>query len=328
MRYYNITVLNQDGSPYLLPGTTTPAVWTSHPNGNNNPAAAQIEMDVPVTVLAAPNAAASVRIHGVPLSLIGQSADFNDKYIRVYGGMQKGLPLANPAQSGLLVAGNIQQAFGNWILTDQWLEFVIVPTKADQRANLNLSFQAAAGEPLGAAAARMLRTALAGATVVDNTSAKLVLPHVVTNVSRNLYEFSQWIKQVTAPIIPGSYSGIDILISEKTITLFDGTSPKTPLAIKFQDLIGQPTWIGPGEVQVTTVMRADLQPNDYIKLPDTLVTVAPSNPLVGPFNSGAGLKDRSVFQGSYLIAAMRHVGSFRTPDSHSWVTTMNCVPVT
>jgi hypothetical protein len=44
--------------------------------------------------------------------------------IQVFGGMSKGLPLANAVQSGLLMDGTIQQAWGNWQGTEQNINFV------------------------------------------------------------------------------------------------------------------------------------------------------------------------------------------------------------
>jgi hypothetical protein len=103
MRYYRIEI---DG------GST---VFTSYENGQNIPGALQVELDIPVAAMHSPgNAGAFVKIWGVPLSMISQASNLNNKAIKVYGGFQKGLPLANPKQAGLLVQDYTYQSFGNW----------------------------------------------------------------------------------------------------------------------------------------------------------------------------------------------------------------------
>jgi hypothetical protein len=94
-RYYRIEI---DGGP----------TYTSFNNGVTNPAALQVELDIPVAPFASPaSTGAFVKIWGIPLDDIRQSKDLRFKGIKVFGGFQKGLPLANPAQAGLLVQGYI-----------------------------------------------------------------------------------------------------------------------------------------------------------------------------------------------------------------------------
>ena len=112
MRFYRIEI---DG------GST---VFTSYANGQNIQGALQVELDIPVAAMHSPdNAGAFVKIWGVPLSMISQANNLNFKGIKVYGGFQKGLPLANPKQSGFLVRGFISQSFGNWQGTDNVARF-------------------------------------------------------------------------------------------------------------------------------------------------------------------------------------------------------------
>lgn len=310
MRYYLIRILNTDGTLF--------ATYTSHVNGQPDPGALQVEWDIPVTTLATPIGAASIKIWGVSLQTIGQSSDFNGKLIEVYGGMQAGLPLANPAQAGLLVRGVIWQAFGNWVMTNQWVEFVVVTDGGllDQAQNIVISWTK--GTPLADAIRQTLAVAVPTYALNINISPNLVLSETATGHYTSMVQFAQAVKSVSAAILGNGYQGVDVLISQDTFTVFDGSSPSTPKTISYLDLIGQPTWVDPATIQVTVVTRADLQPSDYITLPTTQVTTTAA--------SLSQYRDKSVFQGTFIINEMRHLGNSRQPDALSWVTAINCSP--
>lgn len=312
MRYYRLEISNTDGSPF--------AVFTSFPNGATDLGAPQIEFDVPVVPLATPgNGGASIKVWGVSLQTISQSRDFNGKLLRLYTGMQAGLPLANPAQAGLILEGAIFQAFGNWVQTAQWVEFIVITNGAELGQRLNIVLDWAKGATLADAIRQTLAVAAPSYKVDIAISPKLVLGQHEAGFYQNMVQFAQYLKQASAAIIGGDYQGVDVLLTEKAFTISDGTTAKAPKAINFQDLIGQPTWIDPATIQVMTVMRADLQPNDYVKLPETQVTTTAAA-------ATSIYRDRSVFQGAFRIDEMRHVGNLRQPDALAWVTTMNCRP--
>jgi hypothetical protein len=80
------------------------------------------------------------------------------------------LPLANPAQAGLLVQGYIWQAFGNWIGTDQSIDLIIAPgppppdiNNLSVPPNLTLNWQQ--GQSMSDAIKNALTTAYPGFTV-------------------------------------------------------------------------------------------------------------------------------------------------------------------
>lgn len=148
MRYYRILLIDpatgnaivQDSSRsygfVLSNDTGNASTWTSlnanasvYAAGGSNPGAQCVELDLTVAPLHAPDARAKpfVKIHGVPLAQINSAANLNGMFIGVWGGMSAGLPLANPAQSGLLVAGQVQQAFGNWFGLEQSLCMFVIP---------------------------------------------------------------------------------------------------------------------------------------------------------------------------------------------------------
>lgn len=310
MRYYSIQILEPDGTQFAL--------FTSLVNGKTDLGALQVEFDIPVTTLATPIGAASVKIWGVPLSTIGQASDFNGKLMKVFAGMQKGLPLANPAQAGLILQGSINQAFGNWIGNNQWVEFVVVTDGAMLGEQLNITLSWKKGVLLSTAIEQTLAVAAPDYSVTTSISENLVLGADEHGYYTSMLQFAQYLKTVSAAIIGGAYQGVDVLIADKTFKVFDGTTPTDPFPIDFNDLIGQPTWIDPGTIQVTTVMRADLEPTDYIRLPPGQVTTSAA--------SQSQYRDKSVFQGAFMINEMRHIGNFRQADALAWITVMNCSP--
>jgi hypothetical protein len=305
VRYYTISVLNSDGSAYQYNGA--PLVWTSFANGKTSLGALQVEIDAPVATLANPLGAAAVTIWGVPLAMIGQAANFNPTstttfQLKVEAGFKPGLPLATAAanQAGVIFQGAIQSCYGNWIGTNQWLRFIVTSDGGAAGQQLNISFNWKKGAPVSQAVQQTLQAALQGQgyTVNVNVSPNLVLPSDQPGTYNNLRQFAQYLNQITQPILGGTYNGVEILVSQKTVTVWDGTLTQTPTQIAYTDLIGQPTW-----------------------MPTTQVTIAPGNPLTPVSN-------KSIFQGTFGIKEMRHIGNFRQPDALAWITVMNAYPVT
>lgn len=315
MRYYKIVITD--------PATgAVRRTWTSlQDNGNFNPGALNIELDIPVTAYAVPMGAAYVRIWGISLQDIGRAANFNGANIAVYGGMSKGLPLANPNQAGLLVKGSIQQAFGNWVSTDMTLDLILQPRTGTIEAPLNIVLNWKAGTPLASALASTFSVAFPQLAQNINISPSLVLSHDAPGYYQTLPQLAQFVNEITRAIIGGSYPGVGIAIDDNTIYVFDGTqsvngtSPTKPKTINFVDLIGQPTWIDLLTIQAKCVMRADIAVGDYVKMPPSLATTSPQ--------SFSQYRQSSVFQGVFMANLIRHVGNFRQADANSWVTVIN-----
>lgn len=317
MRYYKIEI---DGGP----------TYTSFENGQNIRGALHVDMDIPVAPFSQPMGSAYVKVWGIPLKTISQASDFNRKGIKVYGGMQKGLPLADPAQSGLLVQGWIYQCFGNWIGTDQSLDIIIVPgdppakdKPIDTPKDLILNWKK--GQPLSEAMKSMLTTAYSGFTADINISSKLVALEDAVGYYSGLYEVGRWVKDMSRSLInQPKYQGVEILLNEKKFTVYDGTTTGSGGSnvknISFKDLIGQPTWILSPSIQFKCAMRADLKVGDQVKLPPTLVTNSAQA-------QSSLVNQRASFQGNFQISSVRHVGSFLQPDAYSWVSTFDAFPM-
>ena len=305
--------------------------YTSQVNGINDPGALNVEMDIPVTAFDTPIGAAYVRVWGISLRDIGQASNLNNNLISVFGGMAKGLPLANPKQFGLLTKGYIQQAFGNWIGVDMTLDLIIAagtgPNGLGQNAapkNITMNWQA--GTPLSGAIGNALSTAFPGIKQNINISPNLILPNHEPGPYPTIEEFSKYVRGISKSINKDpNYTGVSITMANNELQVSDATiegalpSGTSPKMIAFTDLVGQPTWIENRLIQITCVMRADLKIMDVIKLPPTLATTTAA--------SLSQYRDSSIFQGNFQIQTLRHVGNLRQPDARAWATTIEAYPM-
>lgn len=342
MRYYNIIITNPANNntivrPASLQAANLPATWCSTldgtPTGTPLSGAQNIELDIPVSIYSSPAGQAFLRIWGISLAEISQAFDLVGMNIAVYGGMGRGLPLANPAQAGCLVQGFIYQSLGNWQGTDQTLDLYIIPPiiGADNNATPpNLSLNWPANTPLAQAIDTMLATAFPAMKRSINISPALMQATPEVHIAPSLQSMARWITQRTQPILGGNYLGVEMTTKGNRIFVFDnGLAPPasvTPKVIAFQDLIGQPSWIEPRTVQFKTVMRADIGVGDFVQFDDQ-IQKAPLIATVAPA-SGFGtvlLKSRPTFRGQFQVNVMHHFGNFRAPTGDDWVTVFNAV---
>lgn len=291
---------------------------------------------MPVIDQATPQGFANLRVWGVSVQEIGQANDLAGKNIKVFGGMQKGLPLAKPQQSGLLVQGYVFQAFGNWIGVDMTLDIVIAPGSSPTggkpggggtlRAPKNIVLNWKAGTPIGAALKTTLETAFPGYTVKVATSPDVVPSTDQVGFYPTLEQLTQFAGLASLSINKDpKYAGVGITFGPgNVISVSDGTvappAGATPTQIAFEDMIGQPTWIERPNIQVKTVMRADLQVDSRFKLPPTLIqnTAQAESSLVN---------QRVSFQGGFSVISLRHVGHFRQPSADAWCTIIEGTPL-
>jgi hypothetical protein len=330
-RYYSIKITNQGGGLVTPAGVPAmgDATFTSYVNGQIQPNALDMEMDVSVAAFDTPgglgDTGSLVRVWGVPLQQLAQSANLNNNLIAVYGGFQKGLPLANPAQAGLLFTGYIQQAYGNWIETDMTLDLVVQagtgPTGNNNTgtraapANLVLNWQK--GQNLKDALQQALQTAFPGKTIQINISPNLVSQNEnMVGIYATMGEFSSVVQNLSRNVVnKQGYAGVKIVFDQDTIKVQDGTTQQTPKQILFQDLIGQPTWIGVNQVQIKCPMRADIKVLDQVSLPKAQFTTTPQ--------SQSQFRSNSTFTGNWFVTSVRHIGRFRQASADSWVTVID-----
>ena len=340
MRYYSVIITKADGTPYRfkslgnIPLTSLLPSGSQNPmTGQANPAALNVEFDMTASVFDAPDNNPWLRVWGLGLADIGSAANLTGLNVAVYGGMSKGLPLANPAQAGLLIKGQILAAWGNWIGTDQTVDMVFSAGVGvgGPDAPANFPFFWAAGTPLKAAIAQTLSTALPGLTQDINISPSLVLNYDVSGYYQSASQFADFIKELSVGIpVPGGgtideisgggYSGVKIVTNGQAARVFDGTTPTAASGIgqvAYQDLIGQPTWIAGGTISMKTILRADIHVGDTITIPPSLVTTA--SLAAAQFNAGLA-KSKTTFSGEFLVNQVHHYGNFRQADAASWAT--------
>jgi hypothetical protein len=243
------------------------------------------------------------------------------------GGFQKGLPLANPAQNGVLVEGQIFQAFGNWQGTNQTLDLVFFPTGLEPNNGVNFNWPA--NTPLKSALQQCFAQAFPGYKVnLDNLTAPLSQAAPESGIYSSLTTFGQYIQQRTQPMGASStgnknYPGVSIRIlsASKMIYAYDKTFKTVNLL--FQELIGQPTWIDPAQVSFKTPMRADIQVGDQIIFPQGVQQPFALN--FGVVAPGSPSSSKTAFQGAFGVQEVHHFANFRQPDAESWNTTFTAV---
>jgi hypothetical protein len=338
MRYYKIEIQDEGGQAVNRSNGSTIS-WTTHPNGVNappDPGALMCEFDLPVADFAAPMGEANgcyVRLYGISITDINQAQDLVNKNIAIYGGMGKGLPLAKPAQSGLLLQGRINQSFGNWQGRAMTLDLIITtltPTAGTAAAQpIVMSWKA--NQPLATAIRNTMQTAFPNYTLDIKISDRLVLANDEPGYWATMPQFAAWVQVIsrkiinldppqpgpwgTAADINGKYPGVSIVLNGKVLTVTDGSTASSPRELAYEDLIGQPTWIASFSIQVQTVLRADLQVGNFIRLPPgpTIVTAQ-------SMDSYTKLRNGLIFKGDFQIKALRHIGNSRDPSGSNWVT--------
>ena len=329
MRYYDLTLTNPKTGAVIKR-------WSSMPGGSYDPAALNVMFDMPVSVGDLPTGQHSIIVEGVSLqdltnaqqyatTINGDGTLSGGANLTLKGGMQAGLPLANPAQAGTLVNGAVFQSWGNWIGTDMALSFLVVPPAFRYNAPGNIVFNWQPGQKLSDSITQTLSTAYPQAPLKIEISPQLVAARPDIGYFSTFSQFAQHIKQLTQGLLNASYAGVRMTYSTSTIRVFDGTQP-TPIALlKFTDFVGQPTWIAQDKIQVKTVLRGDIQVGDFIEFPIGFQN-APGFVQTGQASYPTFYKYQSAIQGKFAVIQVRHVGNFRDPDGNAWVSIFNCVP--
>ena len=328
MRYYKIALTNADGSAPTAFPQTNGATWCSQINGANDPGALDCELDIQQSAFDTPVGGSFVRLYGVPLAQIVQSANLNhpspnQTNIDVYVGMAAGLPLANPAEQGLVVHGTVFPAFGNWIGTAMTLDLILSAYQGGAEHPVNIVHNQPAGMSLGTAVQNALSTAFPGSTPTIAVSPNLILPNTEIGIYGTLAQYAGYVRALSQKIMgnTSTYQGVRIGQQGKATLVTDGTqTSSTTKAIAFQDLIGQPTWYGLNQVSLKTVMRGDIAFGSTVTLPNTIATVQAQ--------SAPQFRQNSGFQGQFFVSKIRHMGRFRQPTGEAWVTVFDLVSLT
>ena len=319
MRYYELTITNTGGQVFQPSSTgdgfslgATGSTFSSFVNGRTIPGALNVEFDLPVYPFHTPQGRSIIRVWGIGLKMIGQASDLNGQNFKLAAGMKKGLPLANPAQAGVLAQGQIYQAFGNWEGVNQTLDLICNPGGLVPSNGIVFQWQARA--TLASAIATSLNQAFPtyeqNIAISDNL--KTPNSHTQDGTYPSLDTFSQYINELTqglgAQFAGSSYPGVQISISGNTFQVYDGTvaPPSAPTQLAFQDLIGQPTWISAATVAFKTVLRSDIAVGDQVKFPQGVIApYALTSPNAAV--PGAPSRSKTVFQGTFVITEVHHI---------------------
>jgi hypothetical protein len=303
-------------------GFTFASTSTGTVSGQNLPGALNVEFDIPVVPMHTPQGQAYIRVWGIGLPMIGQASQLAGMSIVLSAGMQKGLPLANPAQAGVLIEGEIFQAFGNWQGINQTLDLIVQPSGL--QPNTGVSFNWPANTPLKSALQTTLTAAFPGykPNFADLT-ANLTQAAPEAGTYPSLTTFAQYLQQRTQPMGASStgnknYPGVSIVVQSASKTLYVFDNPKKLVTLNFQDLIGQPTWINPGTINFKTVMRSDIAVGNKIKFP--LGVQAPFALTTAAAAPGLQASSKTAFQGVFEVNDIHYFANFRQPDAESWNT--------
>jgi len=299
-----------------------------------DPGALNIELDIPVLQLAKPQGAFRVKVHGVGLQMLGQAANLAGLRFQLKAGMSPGLPLANPAQAGIIAEGVVFQSWGNWAGTDQTLDMLInpgPPGTTDSIFDRNLSFFWPAGSSLYDAINAALDAALPEFKRQIFIDPSLTLNHDEAGWYATPSQWASYLLGITQPlgaqILGFNYPGVQVTVTGDTIFVFDGTQKASILTqLNFEDLVGQPTWVSGTQVSFQTVLRADIGIQNQVRFPPgIMLPYALTTPAAGATATTSSdfplpAKSRSVFQGNFVIQDVHHLGNFRDPSGDAWIT--------
>ena len=354
MRYYSLEIRNAAGQMLQVEksglgfawsdanqGATFSSTWTPWQTtsrqlvGQPNPSALNIYADLPVAPYHTPQGGSFVRIWGLGLQCLGQASDLNpvDNVFKTFvlrAGMSKGLPLANPNQAGIVAQGLIYQAFGNWTGTEQTLDLILMPGSGPTNSDVPISWNWARGQSLQSALQQMMTQAFPTYTANINISANLIAPSDQHGVYVSIAAFAKWLNAYTrklgAQTNGSGYTGVMIAPFGTGIYAWDGAGPVKPktVALQFQDLIGQPSWLEANTVLFQTTLRGDINWNDRVTFPTGVMPpFALTTPAAVYPNSPTASK--SAFQGTFIVnKELHHYANFRQDDAESWNTTFVC----
>lgn len=340
MRYYSITIPGVTFSSLANGGMVNGEITSLRSDGSTNPAALNVELDITQYPghQAGGDSRSYVRIWGLSLADLGRGYDLAGKEITVKVGMAQGYPLANPAQQGTIISGNILQAFGNWLGTEQTLDIILGPSQSgapsqsgESTPPVNITFTWKKGQKLSDLINQVVQQIYGqGAQIdssiqVDDTAGNRVAKQDMQGSYTSVTGFAQMIWDMTCT--QGKQDGVALWIDGKKFRAFE-TDPKSGSTsgsikqISFNDLLGQVTWYKPNSVTAKLVMRGDLVIGDTVKFPDQLVSTVTSASM--PAFGGTGRTSDSIsFSGTnFTIIQMQHWGNFRQPDAMAWNTTL------
>lgn len=320
MRYYEVIITPKNAGQIIFSSTGSAGM----PNGS----ALRVDFDIYQQFVSLAKLSSFIRIFGISYKQISQITNLNPKEpldnpdnwatIEIRGGMSKGLPLANPAQQGILIKGSISQAFANWQGTEISLDLVIVPEIGSPTDPVNIPFSWKKGDTLESAVRASLKVAYPNFSVLGSYSPNLKFTEDQAGFYYDIDQLSKYITNISKSInTDPNYLGAQIVKTPDGFLLTDGTNTTGGVTqIKYTDIIGNLTWLGVATIQAKLVLRGDLNINQKIKFPDRF-------PVTNAVNSFSQYRNNPSFKGEFFISEIRHVGSSRQPSADNWATILN-----
>lgn len=327
MKYYKLEITDKNGkTPLDAAGNPIGPFDSSLTPG----AALQIEFDALITGYDVVNSGTNIALYGVPITMLRESAQLAGCQLDLIAGFSAGLPLANPNQAGLILSGQIYNPYANWLGTHQSLNFIVNPSPLlnDKGQAASITLDGRKGEKLSDVLTRALKAAYPGFTIEIEISDKLVLTESSAGVYTRLTQLATTIRSQSFSFINrDDYTGIQMVMQDKIIRVFDNSkSAAGGIQILPQELIGQPTWIGPVSVSFKCPMRATVRCGDVVELPQNIISGPGALLAVNSERSYSSYREQVNFSGKFLITSVRQVGNYLNPDnSNSWVTIYEAV---
>jgi hypothetical protein len=202
-------------------------------------------------------------------------------------------------------------------------EFLITAGGSNPNQAVNLAGMWLKGTEAGPFITRMLQQAYPGVSVKTAIRSGIVPAFDQPMAHTAPAPFMDSVNQISRNLVGNTspdYAGIRAAWSgQNEITVYDYTAPSPPVQIQYTDIVGMPTWIDFGVLQVMLIMRHDITNiNGSITLPPVPLTSNSGQ------NNAAYIKNSSLtFQGTFSVTQVRHIGNFRSPDGTQWVTIVN-----
>ena len=327
MRYYDIRLY--DGANPTAANEISQYTSVSD-SGGFDPTALRVDFDISAYNSSTPAGLSFIRIYGVNYQDMAQGNNLNPTLngpgakVVMKGGMYKGLPLADPSQQGVLLSGNVYQAFGNWQGNEISLDLIVAPPYGSFTKPLNISFTWNMGEPLEQIVRKTLLQAfptLSSSDITGSFSPDLIAVTDMNYYYQNVEQFASWVATVSKTInVDPNYLGAQIVQTPNGFHLYDSntTSGLPVKQLSFVDFIGNATWQGFGQINFKTVLRGDLAVGQVIAMP-------PQANIVNAVNSYTQFRDNISFKNNFIISRLRHVGSSRQASGDSWCTVVDAV---
>lgn len=312
MRFYDFQIFDKKGKLYRR-------YKSLDDYGNFNPGCLMVEFDIQKYGMSTPMGSSFFRVYGVSVKEMQQAQqNMFGMTIKGFAGMSKGLPLSKQKQSGLILEGEIQQPFGNWQGTELSLDMIITAGYGSTSSPVNITMPWLKGQKMSIALYFALQRAFPDYKIKIEVSDNLVMNYDAPIFCSSLQQLASNLKSISKGIIKDpNYLGVEISIFPgKEIRAWDSETnsrKNEPIKIEFTDLVGQPVWIEFNKVQIRTVMRADINVGDYLKMPKGVFTITQAS-------SYSQYRNISAFTGIFQVSAVRIIGNNRQPDANSWVT--------